>query len=407
MLHEFKKLMAARFFFTFGISVQAVIVGWRMYDLTHDPLSLGLIGLTEAVPAIGLALFAGYIVDRSRPLAVYRRVLEGSLVAAMVLMVAHVPAFGFDRAQQIFSLYLSSFVSGLARAFSQPSLYAAVPRIVPRNQLSRASAWMTSALQIARISGPGLGGLVFGYFGMAWASAFTSFAIALAIASTLLIEADIPAPAAIARRGSIRTELFSGVSYVFGHPILLSALSLDMISVLFGGVTALLPIYAGDILHIGPQGLGLLRAAPAVGAAVMSILFIKIEFRKNAGPWLFMAVAGFGVSILVFGVSTVFWLSALSLGLSGAFDSVSMVIRTSAVQLASPDDMRGRISAVNSIFIGSSNEIGEFESGVAAKLMGTVPSVIFGGVVCLATVAVTAWLAPTLRKMDLTELKAS
>jgi len=213
-----------------------------------------------------------------------------------------------------------------------------------------------------------------------------------------------PQPLARTEKKSIREELLIGVRFVFGHNILLPALALDMFAVLFGGVTALLPIYASDILSVGPKGLGVLRAGPAIGAVLTSFMLTRLDIRANAGRYLFIAVTGFGVSILVFAISKDFYLSLVALALSGAFDSVSMVIRTSAVQLASPENMRGRISAVNSIFIGSSNELGEFESGVAAKLMGTVPSAVFGGIICLLTAGFTAMLSPTLRKMNLHKL---
>lgn len=382
-----------------------MIVGWRMYDLTHDPLSLGLIGLAEAIPALSLALFAGYVVDHGRPLVIYRRVLQGSLISGILLLLSQLSQNGFSMTAQIASLYAASFVSGIARGFSQPSLYAVVPRIVSREQLPKASAWMSSVMQISRISGPALGGLVFGWFGMVVAAGFVCGSFVVAFAALMLIRSN-PAPASSVGTTtlSFKEELLSGAKFVFGHPILLPALSLDMISVLFGGVTALLPIFAADILMVGPKGLGMLRAAPAIGATIMSLILVRMHLRERAGSWLITSVAGFGISILVFGISQNFFLSILALGLSGAFDSVSMVIRSAAVQLTSPDAMRGRISAVNSIFIGSSNEIGEFESGVAARFLGAVPAVIFGGVICLATVMAIAVFFPALRKMDLEKL---
>ncbi|MFL5815346.1 MAG: MFS transporter [Bdellovibrionia bacterium] len=405
MLLDFKKLMSARFLFTFGVQMQAVIIGWRMYDLTHDPLHLGLIGLAEAIPALSLALYAGYVVDRSRPLRVYKWVLRGSLLSALVLLVSSLGMGQLSLSAQVGALFLSSLITGFARGFSQPALFAAVPRIVPRSELPKASAWMTSALQIARISGPGLGGLIYGWFGVGATAGLISVILVAAIISMGLIEADPEAPQVVAKK-NVRQELFSGVSFVFRHPILLPALSLDMISVFFGDMVALLPIFAAEILFVGPKGLGVLRAAPAVGAAIASYLLTRVNLREKAGNMLMVAVTGFGACILVFALSHSFYLSLAVLALSGAFDSVSMVIRGAAVQLVSPDHMRGRISAVNSIFIGSSNELGQFESGVAAKLLGTVPSVLFGGAVCLLTVGATAVLSPTLRKMNLDELEA-
>jgi MFS family permease len=405
MLLDFKKLMSARFLFTFGVQMQAVIIGWRMYDLTHDPLHLGLIGLAEAIPALSLALYAGYIVDRSKPLKVYTWVLIGSLISALVLLVSSLEMGQLGLSAQVGALFLSSLITGLARGFSQPALFAAVPRIVPRSELPQASAWMTSALQIARISGPGLGGLIYGWLGVSATAGVICVILVAAVVSMGLIEAKPDAPP-VATKKNMKQELFSGVSFVFRHPILLPALSLDMISVFFGDMVALLPIFAAEILFVGPKGLGVLRAAPAVGAAIASYLLTRVNLREKSGHLLMTAVAGFGVCILVFALSRNFYLSLAVLALSGAFDSVSMVIRGAAVQLVSPDPMRGRISAVNSIFIGSSNELGQFESGLAAKLLGTVPSVVFGGIVCLLTVGTTAVLSPTLRKMDLDKLEA-
>jgi hypothetical protein len=282
-----------------------------------------------------------------------------------------------------------------------------VPRIVQRNELARASAWMSSASQVATISGPAVGGLLFGYLGAATSAGVACVFLLLGFASMLWMRSKPPAPQQTRRGGSIKSELLSGAAFVFKHPILFPALTLDMVSVLFGGVTALLPIFASDILHVGPKGLGALRAAPAIGAAAISLWLARRGLREKAGVWLFSAVAGFGLSILVFGLSHSFLLSLAALALSGAFDSVSMIVRSTAVQLVSPDAMRGRISAVNSIFIGSSNEIGEFESGVAARLIGTVPAVLLGAGMCLLTVAGVALWSPTLRRLHLGELEES
>jgi MFS family permease len=400
-LSDFKKLISARFLFTLAVQMQAVVVGWRIYELTQDPLSLGLMGLAEAIPALGLALYAGYVVDRSRPLKVYRWVLEGSLISSGILLIAAFYGGRWTDHWQVVALYMSSVFAGAARAFSQPSMYAILPKLTKREGLSKALAWMSTAMQTARVTGPALGGLIFGFMGLEVAYAVIFILLIGALGSTYAIQMNIEAPASVGDEREMVEELKSGVRFVFGHPILLPALSLDMISVLFGGVTALLPIYAKEILAVGPRGLGILRAAPAIGATVMGFILTRIEVRKNAGKYLLSAVFGFGVSILVFAVSKDFYLSVFALGLSGIFDSVSVVVRSTAVQLASPDHMRGRISSVNSMFIGSSNEVGEFESGVAAKFLGTVPAACFGAVMCLLTVGIIAWKSPTLRNMDM------
>jgi MFS family permease len=407
MLQDFKKLMTARFLFTFAVQMQAVILGWRMYELMQDPLALGLIGLTEAVPAIGLALYAGYLTDRSWPLRVYQGVLAISLLSGVMVLISQMHLSFFSKGFQAGALYLASFLTGTARAFSQPAIFAFVPRIVDRADLPKATAWSSTAMQVARIAGPAAGGLLYGFIGMTNTSWLVVVLLLAGVGALFTIEANPEPLPPSGRHASRKEELLSGAKFVFTHPILLPALSLDMISVLFGGVTALLPIFAKEILMIGPKGLGVLRAAPAIGATAMSFALTRIDVSRKAGSWLFTAVIGFGTCILAFGVSRDFYVSMIALGLSGVFDSVSMVVRSAAVQLASPDDMRGKISAVNSIFIGSSNEIGEFESGLAARLMGTVPSVVFGGAMCLLTAITIAVISPTLRKMDLTKIKAS
>ena len=404
MPSDFKKLISARFLFTFAVQMQAVVLGWRIYELLKDPLFLGFIGLAEAIPAIGLALYAGYLVDRMRPLLVYRRVMYISLLSGLVVLAEHIFAAQIPLQLQVGLLYLAAFLTGMARSFSQPAVFAALPKLVKRNQLMRATALSSSFMQVARVVGPAAGGLVFGFFGAICSSSIVCLLLLAANFTMFSIKKDIAPPEQKSKHASIKDELLSGVRFVFKHSILFPALTLDMISVLFGGVTALLPIFASEILLIGPEGLGILRAAPAVGATVMS-LYLSRSNGMRTGKWLLSSVTGFGICILLFGVSRNFYLSLFALVLAGSFDSISMVIRSAAVQLTSPDDMRGKISAVNSIFIGSSNEIGELESGLAAKLLGTVPAVYVGGIICLITVGVISILSPTLRNMDLKKLE--
>lgn len=380
--------------------MQAIVLGWRMYELTHDALYLGFIGLAEAIPALSLALFAGYIVDRSRPLVVYRRVIFVSLTSGFLMLFTQLKFFNVAVDMQIILLFVSSFLTGCARAFSQPCMYSLVPKLIPRALLPKSSAWMSSAMQTARMSGPALGGILFGFIGVSGTASIICACLVVTAISMYMISFNPPANTPEPGK-SIKEDLLSGLRFVLTHPILFPAMSLDMIAVLFGGVTALLPVFAAEILFIGPQGLGLLRAAPALGAFLMSAYLINQDIKKRAGPKLFWSVIGFGFCILVFAVSKNYILSFVALVLAGCFDSVSMVIRTSAVQLNSPDHMRGRISAVNSIFIGSSNEIGEFESGVTARLMGAMPAAVFGGVMCLVSVVVIAVMSPKLRKMEL------
>jgi MFS family permease len=404
----FKKLMLARFFFTFAVQMQAIVLGWRMYELTKDPLYLGLIGLIEAIPALGLALYAGHVVDQGRPLVIYRRLTFVSLTSGFIMLLSQIDSnlFGdhLSSKSQVILLFVSSFLTGCARAFSQPSMYSLIPKIIPRAMLSKSSAWMSSAMQTARMSGPAVGGILYGFLGISGTA--TIICLCLALTTIILFTISFNPPSNSQKEsGSITNNLLSGVRFVFKHPLLLPAMSLDMVSVLFGGVTALLPVYAAEILFIGPEGLGVLRAAPAIGAFVMSTWLIRNSVSQKAGAKLFISVAGFGISILIFAFSRNYILSLVSLILSGMFDSVSIVIRTSLVQLSSPDHMRGRISAVNSIFIGSSNELGEFESGVAAKILGTFPAAVFGGCMCLMSVIVVFFISPKLRKLDFNHLE--
>ena len=406
-LLDFKKLMTARFLYTLAVQMQAILLGWQMYVLTQDPLFLGFVGLAEALPALSLAMFAGYFVDRGRPISIFRGLISLSVLSAVVMFSSQSHQLGLSNHQQIVCLFASSFLTGLARAFSQPTMFTIVPRIVKRDFLPKASAWMSSSMQIARISGPAVGGLLYGFIGISNSSLVLCFILIAALITVVSIRIQL-LPLEISQSyKSPKEELLSGAKFVFNHPILFPALSLDMISVLFGGVTALLPIYAAKILLVGPVGLGMLRASPAAGAAVTSLWLTSFEIRAQAGRFLLWSVAGFGVCILVFSLSHIYILSLLALFGSGAFDSVSMIIRSAAVQLASPDSMRGKISAVNSMFIGSSNELGEFESGVAASILGTVPAAVFGGVICLLTVATVTLISPKLRKLNLDDLESS
>lgn len=405
-MSDFKKLLSARFFFTLAVQMQAVVIGWHIYELTRDPLALGLVGLAEALPALSLALYAGYIVDRNRPLRIYRFVMVGSFVSAFILMAAALLKDNLSLFWQVSALYVSSVFTGAVRAFSQPSMFAIVPRIIKREDLSRAQAWMGTVMQSARVAGPAVGGLTFGFMGLISSSLLICGLLMLGLIFSFLISTQIEPPHLKTQPSSLKNELAEGANYVFKHPILFPALTLDMVSVLFGGVTALLPIFASEVLHVGPKGLGALRAAPAIGATIMGLYLAQRPLKKNAGTWLLTSVAGFGLSILVFAASKSFGLSLVALALSGIFDSVSMIIRSTAVQLSSPDHLRGRISAVNSMFIGSSNELGELESGIAAKFLGVVPAAYLGGIVCLVTVGTITWLSPALRKLDLEKLSS-
>jgi MFS family permease len=395
---SFYFLVGLRFFGVFAVQLQAVILGWQMYAFTHNPLDLGLVGLTEAIPALSLALFAGFFVDRINPRKIIAGVILVSLVSMLIAWSATSPL----------QLYVASFLTGLSRSFYSPSFQSLLPRLVPKKVLNRAIAASTSAMKLAYVTGPAIGGLLYGWAGENFAYGWGSLFLVFAFIAVFPIAYDhAPYRKKTRTEKSFTHELLAGLKFVFKNQLLLSVLSLDMFAVLFGGVTAMLPVVASDILHVGPQGLGLLRAAPAVGALGMSLWLVRNPVGRNAGKRLLQVVAGWGVCILVFAGSRQMWLSCSVLALSGALDSVSMVVRGSIVQLCSPEAMRGRISAVNSIFIGSSNELGEFESGVAARIFGLIPSFYFGGVMTLVVVGLIARFLPELGKVDLEALAAA
>ncbi len=394
--HDFRLLLLTRLFGTMAMSGQAVIVGWQIYSITKDPFLLGLAGLAEAIPAIICALFAGHWIDRNRPHFIF---VTAVAVLALNMCILLLIAGGIIAVPNIVIwLFVGVFISGIARSFVQPASFALNGKIVPRAQMPAASSWLISAFQIGAVTGPAIAGLVYGGYGArtAW------------IVVTTLMTSELFLLAAMSKEtrqyhSGKKTEKFThsiaeGWKFIWQSRTLLSVMALDMFAVLFGGAVAMLPAYADQILHVGSEGLGLLRAAPAFGAGITALLLAVRPMKEIRASTLLWVVAGFGICILGFGISTVFWLSMAMLALSGVFDSVSMVIRSTLMQLLIPDHMRGRVSSVNSMFIISSNEIGAFESGLAAKLLGLVPSVIFGGVGTLVVVSLTALLSPKLRR---------
>ncbi|HET7233934.1 MAG TPA: MFS transporter [Longimicrobium sp.] len=380
---------------TLGTMIQGTVVGWQVYALTRNPLSLGLVGLAEALPFIGAALYAGHVAD------LYDR-KRLSLVAIAVQTVSAVLLLAFSLRPEVLAngrvwpIYAVVFLSGLARSFLQPARTAIGAEIVPRETLANAIAWRSSLWQFGAVVGPALGGLLFGFSGALLAYGVE---VALCLLGLVLFARIAYTPTPVVREQTgLRENLTVGIRFLFTQPELLGAQVLDLFSVLFGGAPALLPIFA-DILHVGPQGLGVLRAAPAVGAVLMSVVLAHRKLRR-AGRQLFVCVALFGLCWIFFALSRSFWLSLALLAFSGMVDNVSVVIRSTLLTVRTPPELLGRVSAVNQIFIGSSNEIGSFESGVAAKLLGTVNSVIFGGLVTLGVVGVTAWKTPALRNLD-------
>jgi MFS family permease len=403
-IKDFRLFLSFRFFMTIAAQMQSIIVGWQVYELTHDPFSLGLIGLAEAIPFISVALYSGHVADRfnRKKIILYFDLLF--LVASGLLLMITYNKAGIIGRFGVTPIYLCVAISGIARAFIYPSTISLMAQIVPRSLYTNSATWNSTLWQIAAITGPAAGGLIYGFFGVKVAY----MTVIVSMVSSFILTSNIrsrPVPP-IDETESIIQRLSNGIKFVFSSQLLLGAMALDMFAVLFGGAVAMLPVFAGEVLKVGPQGLGLLRASPMVGAVLMSVILAFNPPRVNAGRMLMIGVAGFGLSIICFALSKNFYLSMVLLALSGMFDNISVVIRLATMQLVAPDEMRGRVASVNSIFIGSSNELGSFESGLAAKLMGLIPSVIFGGVMTLLIVSVTAKKAPKLRKLNLASIGA-
>lgn len=388
----FRRYWFARLCTTIGYQIFTVAVGWQMYDLTRDPLMLGMVGLVQFLPSVVLILMSGHVADRFDRRRIVRtcQSIEALLAAGMAV----VSLTGWIDSHHIFFFVA---LIGATRAFENPTLQALLPSVVTPRQLPRAVALASSAGQTAIIIGPAIGG--FAYVagpGVVYALSATLFTIAAVLVSGIRLR---QAAQRLTAPVSVRT-VFAGFAYIRSRPVLLGAISLDLFAVLLGGAAALLPIYARDILHTGPWGLGLLRSSPAIGALAMALWLARNPLNRRAGPIMFGAVAVFGVATVVFGVSTWLPLSMAALVVLGASDMISVVVRSTLVQLDTPDDMRGRVGAVNSVFIGASNQLGEFESGVTAALLGPVGAVILGGVGTLLVVAVWMRLFPALASRD-------
>lgn len=395
---RFLKLLGYRFLISLSYQIIAVVVGWHIYQLTHDPFALGLVGLAEVIPYFCCALFAGHFVDHHsrRASGIFASIILAGNAFTLVL-VASGAAAGDPRAW----IYAAIAAGGVARAFIAPSYNALFALVLPREHYARASGIGTSAFQSGMVAGPALGGILVAIMSLAAAYAVAAFLAFGAVVSLFLLHVEEPpAPPG----APIFTSIREGLSFVFNNQIILAAQTLDMFAVLFGGAVAMLPAFIHDIFHYGPEGLGILRAAPAIGAIATGVMLARHPMSHNAGKKLLLAVAGFGISIILFALTAHFWVAAFLLMLSGVFDGVSMVVRSTIMQLMTPDTMRGRVAAINGIFIGSSNELGAFESGLAARLMGLIPSVIFGGIMSLVIVAATARAAPKLRTLNLRHL---
>jgi MFS family permease len=400
---EFRSYLGMRFFFTFAYQMQAVIIGFHIYYLTKDPLALGLIGLCEAIPAISIALYGGYVADKTEKRGLLLKIFAGVFLCSLVMLIVttkqmhtYVPT-----SYIVPIMYCMIFGIGIARGFFSPATFSLMAQIIPKKLYPNSSTWNSSSWQMASILGPAAGGLIYGFYGITVTYIVIITFIAIALVCIFFLK---PHPPTFIPKESIVKSLTEGVQFVFKSKMMLGAMSLDLFSVFFGGAVALLPVFANDILKVGSEGLGFMRAA-ASGGAVITMLAMT-RFSPMNKPWrnLLIAVTGFGTSIICYGLSRNFYLTLLFLFMEGAFDSISVIIRSTIMQLLTPDEMRGRVSAVNSMFIGSSNEIGAFESGLTAKLMRTVPAVVFGGSMTILIAGITYLKTKGLIKLSLQEI---
>ncbi|NVO02283.1 MAG: MFS transporter [Bacteroidetes bacterium] len=402
-IKEFRAFISARFILTIATQMQSVIVGWQIYQITKDALSLGMIGLAEAIPFLLIALFAGHVADHFDRRKIILIFVGLFLLCSIALFSLTYQFSDYLKEVSVFPLYVVIFFTGIARGFLYPSQMGLMAQIVPRELYGNSSTWNSTIWHIGAVTGPPLGVFLCGLFGIS----ISYFVVLLLIGLSFLFYLAIKSkPIALKlKKEGLMESLSSGIKFVFKNQIILGAMSLDMFAVLFGGAVVLLPIFAVEILDVGIIGLGFMRAAPAFGAVVMALFLAYQPPFKNAGRNLLLSVAGFGLCIILFALSKNFYLSFLLLALSGMFDNVSVIIRSTIMQLLTPDNMRGRVAAVNSIFIGSSNEIGSFESGVAARLLGLIPSVIFGGSMTLLISGIAGKWAPKLRSLNLKKIQ--
>jgi MFS family permease len=395
----FRNFQLSRFTLTFAVQMAETIIGWKIYELTHDKLALGLIGLSEALPFIVTSFYGGHAADLFNRYKIARRTILGiaACFAAIGLMMSGEATL--FKTYGPLPIYIIIGISGVIRGFMGPAYQSIFPQLIPRELYSNAATWGSNTWQTAAVLGPALGGIIYGFTNIEFAF---SLAVALMLISFFIfLRVPVKETPPKVHKESLYQSLTAGLRFVFNKQVMLSAISLDLFAVLFGGAVALLPVFAQDILHIGPAGLGMLRASPFLGSITMGFFLAYFPPTHHAGRNLLTAVTFFGLATIGFALSENIILSFCMLFLTGAFDNVSVVIRQTILQTMTPDNMRGRVSAVNQIFISSSNEIGGFESTVVAEIMGTVPSVIFGGCMTLLVVSITFLFAPQMRKLKM------
>lgn len=385
---EFRCLIGGVFLLSVSLLVQEIVIAYQLYKLTHDPLVLGLVGLAEAIPFIALALFGGHLADRLDRRRIILVALSFILLGSVVLYVVMRPDNSARLSQPVLLGVIYGVIAalGFARGFLTPAAGSLRPSLVPREHYANAAAWSSSMWQAGAILGPAAGGFLYALVGFDRTLLLVIGLDLLTLALFSRIRPRSPLPSKHADE-SLWQSLREGIRFVFGTPIILYSISLDLFSVLFGGVVAILPVFAEDVLQVGPQGLGVLRAAPAIGAMLTVLICTRFPPTGHAWRNLLLAVSGFGIAILIFGLSRTFWLSVAALAISGAFDSISVVIRQTILQVMPPEHLRGRVYAVNSIFISSSNEIGAFQAGLSASIFGATRSVLIGGAITLGIVS--------------------
>ncbi|MBL7742747.1 MAG: MFS transporter [Chitinophagaceae bacterium] len=397
---EFRNLVIGRFTFIFSLRMMSTLVGWWVLELTNDPFAIGLVGLSEFVPAFAFALYAGHVIDNSERKKMILKGVFAYLLFALCLLLfsTKLTSDHFSNQYIAIGIYVVIFGTGIARAFTGPSFSSLLAMIVPRQYLQNATTWNQGSWLAASVSGHAVGGFLIWLFGITGTLIVICSLLSIAFIVLTWLKRKPPIP----QSGEINTweSVKEGLRFVFKTKEILGSFTLDMFAVLFGGAVAMVPVYARDILQVGPLGFGWLNAAIDIGAIFSVILLTFRPMKKAQGKKLFLAVAGFGICIIIFALSEWFLLSFAALLIAGVLDGISVVVRGTVMQLKTPDHMRGRVSSVGSMFINSSNELGQFESGFAARLMGVVPSVVFGGCMTLLVVIVTWWKAPTLRKFQ-------
>jgi MFS family permease len=397
---EYRHLLMGRFLFIMGLRMMGTLVGWWVYELTNEPFAIGLIGLAEVIPAVSLSLYAGHVIDISEKRGLLLKGVALYLSCALLLvgLSTHYTATQLSNHWIAFSIYIIIFFTGVFRAFTGPSFGVMIGSIVPKDVLQNATTWNQGTWLAASVSGHATAGFLIAGMG----NTGTLVIICTLVTAGFFFMYQLKPKPPLNERGEKKTmdSVREGLQFVFRSKEVLGALSLDLFAVLFGGAVAMIPVFARDVLKAGPIGFGWLNAASDIGSIIIIVILTLFPMQRNQGRKLLFAVGGFGICIIIFALSRIFWLSFAVLLLSGILDGISVVVRGTILQLKTPDNMRGRVMSVNSMFINSSNELGQFESGVAAKLLGVVPSVVFGGCMTLAVVVVTWFKAPSLRKME-------